>query len=242
MESWMIVYIVATILILPSVIFGAICQSRAITVFDRYEKVVSSSGITASELTKKLLSNANITDVEVVKINGKLTDCYDPRHKVVKLSAATYNSTSMSALGVCAHEVGHAIQDNKKMFLFRLRMFLVPIVNFINKLFIPLVLAGSILSFAFYLPYIGEVIVWISVVLYGASLIFYLVTLPLEKDASKRALKILEKTNSFSNDELVVSKNVLTAAIYTYISALVTTTLYFLRFLSYALIFAKNKD
>ncbi len=242
MESWMIVYIVATLLILPSVIWGAICQSRAVSVFDRYSKVAPSNGITASELTKKLLENANINDVDVVKINGKLTDCYDPRHKVIKLSSSTYDSSSMSALGVCAHEVGHAIQDNKKMFLFRLRLFLVPIVNFINRLFIPLVLVGSLLSFAFYLPYIGEIIIWISVALYGASLLFYLVTLPLERDASKRALKILDETELFTNDELSVSKNVLTAAIYTYISALVTTTLYFLRFLSYALIFAKNKD
>lgn len=243
MDAWVIVYLVVGILFLPCLVVGAICQSKVHSTFEKYKNEVATCGVTAEELAKILLHKAGITNVDVVEINGKLTDCYDSKHKVVKLSTETFHSSSTAALAVCAHEVGHAIQDNKKMFLFRLRIALVPVLNLISRMFVPLVLLGSILSFLFYLPEIGLYITWASVGLYGASLLFQLCTLPLEYNASKRALEMMRETNMFSRDELDISKDMLKSAIMTYVSSFTITMLYFLRFLSYAMIFAsRNKD
>ena len=238
--DWILVYIVAAILILPAFIYGGISQIMATNTFDKYSKNLAQSGITASELAKKLLENAGITDVEVVKIDGRLTDCYDPRHKVVKLSSATYDSSSIAALGVCAHEVGHAVQDAKGTFLFRLRSAVVPVVNFLSKLYLPLVLIGSIFGFALMIEPLGYYLVWAAVIMYGANTIFYFITLPLEHDASKRALQMLRETETLNGSELASANNVLKAAIQTYIATLITSVLYFLRFLSYAMIFKKD--
>lgn len=238
--NWTLVYILAAVLLLPAFIYGGLSQIMATSTFERYSKIAAHSGITANELTKKLLEISGIEGVDVIKIDGRLTDCYDPRHKVVKLSTATYDSASVSALGVCAHEVGHAIQDAKGSFLFRLRIALVPVINFMSKLFLPLILLGSILSFALYIESIGYYITLASVVLYGASMLFYMITLPLEYDASKRALQILRETGTLTGSELDSAKKVLKAAIQTYVAELIVSILYFLRFLSYAALF--NKD
>lgn len=237
--NWSMLYIVAAILLLPALIYGGLSQMSAVNTFDKYSKVASTCGVTASDLTKKLLADANITDVDVIQINGRLSDCYDPRHKVVKLSSSTFNSTSMAALGVCAHEVGHALQDAKGNFLFRLRIALVPVINFISGLYIPLILAGAILSFSLYIDF-GYYMSWFAVILYGASTIFQLITLPLEHDASKQALQMLRDTGLFTGGEIDTSKRVLDAAISTYVSALFTSVVFFLRFLSYAMIFKRD--
>lgn len=239
--DWITLYIVASILLVPMFIYSLVASLTVDSVFNKYKETQSSAGITAAEFTEKLLKNAGITDVDVAKTKGNLTDCYDPRHKVVKLSDSTYNSTSISAIGVCAHEVGHAVQDNKKMFLFRLRIAIVPVINIINTLYIPLIFVGSILAFLFLIPTVGYYIVLASVIAYGASLLFYFITLPLEYDASKRALKMMKEMNIFSDTELSQAKEVLKAAIQTYVAGMLISLIYFLRFLSYAMIFANNK-
>lgn len=240
-DIWYIVYFLSIVLFIPSLILGVVSQNKTVSTFEKYSKYTTLCKITASELSLVLLANAGIKDVKIEQINGKLTDCYDPRNKVLKLSSSTINSTSVAALGVCAHEVGHAIQHNRNMFVFRLRTILVPIMNFFSRAFCPLVLIGSLLSFTFYLPNIGLVILWGSVISYGLSFLFYLVTLPLEYDASKRAGEILEKCDCFTPEEIEGSKKVLNAAIWTYISALATSMLYFLRFLSLARILDNDR-
>jgi Zn-dependent membrane protease YugP len=240
--DWTLVYIVAALCILPAFIYGGISQIAATGTFDRYSQFLAQSGITAHELARKLLDNAGLTNVKVVRIDGHLSDCYDPRQKVVKLSTATYDSSSISALGVCAHEVGHAIQDAKGTLLFRIRTAIVPVVNFLSKLYLPLVLAGSIFGFVLYITPFGYYMVWAAVIMYGANTIFYFVTLPLEHDASKRAIELLRDTGTLNGSELASAKNVLKAAIQTYIATLITSALYFLRFLSYAMIFVKGND
>ena len=238
--DWTLVYVIAAILILPAFIYGGISHIVATNTFDKYSKNLAQSGITASELARKLLDNAGLKDVEVVRIDGRLTDCYDPRHKVVKLSSATYDSSSIAALGVCAHEIGHAIQDAKGTFFFRLRSSIVPAVSFLSKMYIPLILLGSILSFTFMIESIGYYLIWAAVIMYGADTLFYFVTLPLEHDASRRALDMLRETNTLNGSELSSANNVLKAAIQTYIATLAISLLYFLRFLSYAMIFKKD--
>lgn len=238
--DWTLVYIFACIMILPAFIYGGISHIMAENTFSKYAESLNSKGIPAHELTKKLLETAGITNVEVVKINGFLSDCYDPRNKVIKLSDATYNSTSIAAAGVCAHEVGHAIQDAKGTFLFRFRITLVPFVNFISKLYIPLVLVGAILGMATSFVSFGYFLTWAAVIMYGANTLFYLVTLPLENDASKNALLLLKDTGDFTGGEIDSAKRVLKAAIQTYIGTLIVSALYFLRFLSYAMIFRRD--
>lgn len=235
--DWTLVYVLATILLLPAFIFGVISQNLAVSAFNRHSKSLAYTGITARELAEKLLEKAGIKNVEIVNINGRLTDCYDPRNKIIKLSNATINSSSIAALGVCAHEVGHAIQDHNKSFLFRLRIWIVPIINFISGMFVPMIFLGSILNFTFMIPTVGYYMIFVSVILYGASLLFHIITLPLEYDASKKALAMLKETETLSTTELESAKQVLKAAIYTYVAELVTTLLYFIRFLSYARIF-----
>lgn len=238
--DWINIYIIATLMIFPVLIYASIAQSSVHSTFNRYSKTPSLSGITASEIAKRLLARANVTNVKIEQINGRLTDCYDSRYKVIKLSSATYASSSIAAIGVCAHEIGHAIQDTKGSILFKVRRFLVPICNFISGAFIPLILLGSILNFTFYIPSVGYYICLTSLISYGASLLFQLVTLPLEYDASKKALQLLKEEN-FSETELTQAKKVLTAAIHTYFASALTTLVYFLRFLSYAMIFSKDR-
>lgn len=240
--NWTLLYIVASLAIIPIMIYGAISQSSVHSVFNKYSKVYSEHGITAGELARKLLKQAGINNVDVAPIEGRLSDCYDPTHRVVKLSHSTYNVSSMAALGVCAHEIGHAIQHHRRNFMFRLRSFLVPVVNLVSRACLPLILIGSLLSFTFYIPTVGYYIVLASVISYGASMLFYIVTLPLEYDASRKALKLLKETGEFSNSEIHAAKQVLTAAIHTYIAAFMTSLAYFLRFLSYAMIFTRNRD
>lgn len=239
--DWVTLYIIASLLLVPMFIYSVFASYNVDSVFNKFKDVHTSAGVTAAEFTQKLLKQANIDNVTITKIGGNLTDCYDPRKKVVKLSASTYDSTSISALGVCAHEVGHAVQDNRKMFLFRLRIFFVPIVNIINGLYIPLIFVGSILAFTFMIPTVGYYIVLGSVIAYGASLLFYFITLPLEYDASRRALAMMKEMNTFTETELAQAKQVLKAAIQTYIAATLISLIYFLRFLSYAMIFTSNK-
>lgn len=239
--DWVTVYIIAGILIIPVIIYSLISQIKVDSVFDKYAKVYANSQITASDLATKLLKEANITNVDVEQINGKLSDCYDPRNKVVKLSKSVYGSTSIAALGICAHEIGHAIQDANKNIIFRIRQIIIPVTNLITRAFIPLLLIGAILNSMFFLPSIGYFITIFSLISYGASLLIYFVTLPLEYDASKRALKLLDKTNTLSSEELAAAKQVLRAAIHTYIAAFLSSLVYFLRFLSLIMIF-KNND
>lgn len=240
--DWITLYIVASIMLIPLFIYGSIASSAVESTFHKYSRVLSNSGLTGYSVAKKLLDDAGIKNVKIVETGGRLTDCYDPRRKELRLSSATINSMSVAAIGVCAHEVGHAVQDHKRMFLFKLRIAIVPIVNLINRAFLPLILLGSILGFTIYIPVVGYYIVLGSVIAYGASMVFNLITLPLEYDASKRAMAMLKETGIFSDDELKHSNKVLKAAIQTYISSTLTSVAYFLRFLSYAMIFSRDRN
>lgn len=238
--NWTLVYIFAALMILPAFFYGGISQIMATRTFDKYSQNLVHSGIDANTLTRKLLEKSGITNVDVVKIDGHLTDCYDPRNKVVKLSTATYGSSSIAALGVCAHEVGHAVQDARGTLMFRIRSAIVPVVNFLSKLYLPLIFAGSIIGLLIHIEALGFYLTWAAVIMYGANTLFYFVTLPLEHDASKRALEMLKETESLTAGEIDSAKKVLHAAIQTYISTLIVSALYFLRFLSYAMIFSRD--
>lgn len=233
--TWFIVYIVAIVLVIPCIIYGSYATTHVQAIYNKYSRVGSKKYIASVELAQTFFEKEGIDDVSVAEINGNLTDCYDSKHKVVKLSSSTIRSTSIAALGVTAHELGHVMQDHKKTFLFRFRTLFVPFVNFVSRAFVPLLVIGSLFSFTFYLPVVGNIICWISVGLYALSFIFYLITLPLEYNASKRAIKMLTDYDILDESEIAGAKSVLKAAISTYFATFATSFVYFIRALSFAI-------
>ncbi|MBQ8451897.1 MAG: zinc metallopeptidase [Clostridia bacterium] len=236
-----LLYLISGILIFLCLIYGLVSQTLVNATFNEYSSIYSASGITGAEVARRLLKKAG-ANVEVVRINGTLTDCYNSKYKVIKLSNEVYDSNSISALGVAAHETGHAIQDCSGMFWFKLKTFISPVLSLISRLCIPLVLIGAIVDIVFLLPTVGFYIVLVSVISYGVALIFNILTLPLEYDASKRALKMLKEEGFLTESELKGAKSVLRAALHTYISSFMTSLVYFLRFLGLLVMFITRRE
>lgn len=237
-----LLYIIASVLILPGIIYGIYAQANVTKTFNAFDKTINSTGKTGSEIARQMLDNAGLSDVKIQKIKGNLTDNYNPKTKILSLSDSTYDSKSISAIGVAGHEVGHAIQHKVGYKPLKIRSAFVPIVNFASTMFWPLFIVGVILmSVSIAYQPIGEVLVWIAVAFYGSSTLFYLITLPVEFDASKRALEILSN-GILDQNEIPYAKKVLHSAGQTYVSALITSALYFLRFLFYILVMFKGRD
>ncbi len=236
-------YIIISILIIPGIIYGTYAQANTSSTFKAFNGITNSSGKTGSEMARIMLDNAGLTDVKIKKIKGNLTDNYNPKTKVLSLSDSTFDSTSVSAIGVAGHEVGHAIQHNVGYKPLKIRSFFVPVVNFASAMFWPLFIIGIILmSISVAYQPAGEILVWISVAFYGSSTLFYLITLPVEFDASKRAINMLSR-GLIDESQIPYAKKVLKAAAQTYVSALVISALYFLRFFAYAIMLVgRNRD
>ena len=192
--------------------------------FAKYDKIKNTRGITGADAARRILSANGISNVRVEHTPGSLTDHFDPRTNVVRLSDATYNSSSVAAIGVAAHECGHAIQHSVGYAPIKVRNAIVPVVNIGNTLSMPLFFIGLVLG-AYNLAYIGAL-------LFGLVLVFQLVTLPVELNASRRALKILDEFDILGNSELKGAKKVLTAAAMTYVAAVAATALQLLRLLT----------
>ena len=236
-----ILYILAGILILPGLIYGAFTQINVSRTFNAFNNFQSKSGLKANEVARIMLDDAGLRDVQIKKIKGHLTDNYNPKEKVLNLSESTFDSTSISAIGVAGHEVGHAIQHKEGYAPLKIRSALVPVVNFANGMFWPLFVIGIILLVVLENSSAGQIVMWIAVAFYASSTVFYLVTLPVEFNASKRALKILS-SGILSEEETPYAQKVLSSAAQTYVATLVTSALYFLRFLFYILIIFKKDD
>ena len=192
--------------------------------FARYDKIRNTRGITGADAARRILSSNGIGNVTVEHTSGSLTDHFDPRTNVVRLSDATYNSTSVAAIGVAAHECGHAIQHSVGYAPIKLRNAIVPVVNIGNTLSMPLFFIGLVMG-AYKLALAGAL-------LFSFVLVFQLVTLPVELNASRRALKILDEFDILGNSELKGAKKVLTAAAMTYVAAVAATALQLLRLLT----------
>ena len=239
MYAYLVYYILGFVMI-PGIMLGIYAQIKVKSTFDEYSKTPTNKGRTAKEVARSMLNGGGCYETEIKEIRGNLTDNFNPKTNPVNLSEKVYNNCSLSALGVMAHEVGHAIQHHQKSFMFRLRQFISPVVGFVSKAFFPLVLLGSIFNIMFLLPTIGYYIVFGSVIFYGASLIFELITLPLEYDASKKAMKMLSETETLNSTELSKTKEVLSAAAQTYVASLASTLLYFIRFFSLLMMFHRD--
>ncbi len=192
--------------------------------FSKYSKVRTYNGVTACEAAERILHGAGIYDVKVEHVSGNLTDHYDSSSKILRLSDSVYNSTSVAAVGVAAHECGHAIQDHEEYVPLRLRHYLVPIVNFGNRLSMPLFVIGLLLG-------AYNTLVPIGIFLFSFAVVFQFVTLPVEFNASSRAVAILGDSGMVTTEELPKVKKVLKAAAYTYLAAAASSALQLLRLL-----------
>ena len=192
--------------------------------YAKYSRVRSSSGLTGEQAARKILEQNGIYDVDIQPINGQLTDHYDPRDKTIRLSENVYGSDSVSAVSIAAHEVGHAIQDNEAYAFLRFRAALVPVVNFTSRFTFILIMLGLFLNI------VG--LVDLGIILFSASVLFHVVTLPVEFDASNRAMKHLENYSIISSEEKTGTKKVLGAAAMTYVASTLVSVIQLLRFMS----------
>lgn len=218
------------------VIIGAVlcmlASSRVNSTYRKYARVRSRSGMTGAETAARILQMSGIHDVQIQHVKGELTDHYDPRNKVLRLSDAVYDSRSVAALGVAAHECGHALQHHKGYAPLKFRSLLVPAANLGSRLGLPLVILGLFLGLDFTLPgggyfSLAQLGVWI----FSLAVLFQLVTLPVEFNASGRALKLLGDYGIMGSDEVDDCKKVLGAAALTYVAAAASSILQLLRLL-----------
>ncbi len=216
------------ILVLPAMIFSIWASINVNSTFEKYSKVKSHYGITGSMAARRLLDENGLSHVKIERVGGNLTDHFDPRTNVIRLSQSTYDNSSPAAIGVAMHEAGHAIQYATNYKPIKFRQAIIPITNFGSKLAIPLILIGTLLSF---LGGIYSYIALAGVVLYGFCVLFQLVTLPVEFNASTRAVKALENSYMLRDEEVPIVKKVLRAAAMTYVAALALSLAQLLRLL-----------
>ena len=209
------------LLILAGAILSLIASSKVKTTYAKFGKVASRNGLNATDAARKILDNAGLTNIRIERIAGDLTDHYSPKELVLRLSDTTYNSGSIAAIGVAAHECGHAIQHANQYAPLNVRNAIVPVVNLGSKLSWPMIMIGLLLGFTGFLDF--------GILLFSLTLIFQLITLPVEFNASSRALRILSDSNMLYEEELTGAKKVLSAAAMTYVAAAVASLLSLLR-------------
>lgn len=208
---------------IPAFIVSLYAQIKVDSTFKKYSNIKNTRGLTGAEAAKKVLIQNEITDVKIEYIPGNLNDHFDPRTNIIRLSGPVYDSTSVAAVGVAAHEAGHAVQYANGYTPMKIRKFLVPITNIGSTLSIPLIFIGLIL------PVQYDFIVNIGIALFSLAVLFQLVTLPVEFDASKRAIETLEQTDTLYGEELEGAKKVLKAAAMTYLAATFTAIMSLMR-------------
>jgi len=222
------------IFVVPAILLGLIAQLMVKRRFAKYDKVLCKKNVTGAAAAKYLLKKNGIDDVKIGRIRGQLSDNYNPSNKVLSLSDSTFESKSIAAIGVAAHETGHAIQHSKRYVPLIIRRALVPVANFGSQAGPLLIIAGLAFNSAAqaeaYLPLL-QLITDIGLIVYAASVSFYFVTLPVEFNASRRALKILAETGVFDKKEIRQTRKVLTAAALTYVASALTALGNFIRLL-----------
>lgn len=214
------------ILVLIGVVLSLLASAKVKSTFARYSKVRSYSGMTGREAAEQILHRNGIYDVQVIHVAGNLTDHYDPRNKTLALSDPVYNSTSVAAIGVVAHECGHAVQHDVGYLPLSIRGALVPVANFGSTLSWPLILIGLFIN-----GQMSAVLINLGILLFTAAVLFQIVTLPVEFNASHRAVKALGTTGMLREDEVKGVRSVLTAAALTYVASAAAMILQLLRLL-----------
>lgn len=209
------------ILVLIGAVITMIASWNVSRTFNKFSRTPNMRGLTAENVAATILRLSGITDVRIERVSGRLSDHYDPTHKVLRLSDSVYGQTSVAALGVAAHECGHAIQHNTHYAPLKLRSLSVPIANIGSTLSWPLIVLGIVLGFT------G--LAQVGVILFSFVVLFQLITLPVEFNASRRAMAVLESANLLQGDELSGARKVLSAAAMTYVAAVASSLLQLLR-------------
>jgi hypothetical protein len=200
------------LLVIAAMIVGLIASAGVQRVFAKYSRVTSRLGLTGAQMARRILDNFGLMNIGIERIEGRLGDHFDPRAGVLRLSPDVYGSTSVAALGVAAHEAGHAVQHAFRYQPIIIRNALVPVANLGSQLLFPLMFAGIVFSsFSF--------LIWIGAILYAAAVAFHFVTLPVEFNASSRAISYLQSTGGLTSEDLDGVKKVLRAAAMTYVAA-----------------------
>ena len=213
-------------IVLPAVIFALIASGRVKSTFNKYSKQFSASNISGAQAAQRVLYLNGLTNTRIERIAGSLTDHYDPKENVIRLSSSVFDSTSTAAIGVACHEAGHALQYAEGYAPIKLRAAIIPATSIGSKLAMPLVILGLIMSY-YAQAFIG--VAYVGIVFFAACVFFQLVTLPVEFNASHRALVSIEGQGMLSEEELKGSRKVLTAAALTYVAALAVSLAQLLR-------------
>ena len=217
------------LILIPGIIFGSIAQIKVQNAYTTNSAVYSELGISSHDAAVRLLESKGLSNIQINRISGQLTDNYNPRNKTVNLSDGNYDSTSLSALGVMAHEVGHAVQHKERYFPLVLRNILIPINNIISPMVWIVLILGLFLDIAYTVSGIGQILIFVGIGIFGLSTIISLVTLPVEYNASKRAMEMLLENGIITENETRQVKQVLDAAALTYVAGMVMSLLSLLR-------------
>ncbi len=224
------------VIILPCLILSLWASARVNSTFKRYSKQLSSRRITGADAAERVLRHNGVAGVRIERVSGNLTDHYDPKSNVIRLSDGVYNSTSTAAIGVACHEAGHAVQYAQNYSPIKLRAAIIPVTNFGSKLAMPMILAGVVLSF---LGNFSYTLIYIGIACFALSLVFQLVTLPVEFNASRRAMYAIEEAEILTQDERRGARRTLTAAAMTYVAAAAVA---FAQLLRLVLLFGRRRN
>ena len=219
------------IIMIPALLFSLYAHSKVKSTYKKFSTLGNRHGLTAREVARQILDSNGLYDVQIEHISGELTDHYDPKSNVIRLSDSVDNSTSIAAIGVAAHEVGHAIQHATSYAPVKIRTALVPVTNFGSSISMILILIGISLAAVSQMGNVGFTIAILGLLAYCLVAVFQFVTLPVEFNASNRALRTLDEKGILYSDELPKAKKVLSAAAMTYVAALVSSLLTILRLL-----------
>lgn len=219
------------LLVLPAIIFSMIAQSKVNSAFNKYSKVHSRRGVTGADAARAVLRLCGVNDVQIERVSGSLTDHYDPRTNTIRLSDSVYGVSTVAAIGVAAHEAGHAVQYAYGYFPIRLRAVIIPVTQFGSSAAMPLIFIGLFLNTSFLID--------LGLIFFFLSVVFQLVTLPVEFNASNRAIDAITEAGLLYEDELPGAQKTLSAAALTYVAALMVALAQFLRLL---MIFGRRRD
>ncbi len=223
--------IILYILFLLALVISLYAQIKVSTTFKKYSSFYTGRGKSALDAAQMILSSNGLYDVRIERVRGNLTDHYDPRDNVLRLSDSVYSSSSAAAVGVAAHEAGHAIQHSEGYLPIRIRRALVPITNFASRISWIIILLGIMITFFSEVFAVGYYIALFGIALFSVTAVFQLVTLPCEFNASRRALSAMQKSGWYSEDEIGAARKVLSAAALTYVAAFFVTVIQVLRLL-----------
>ena len=216
------------VLVLPVLILSLVASARVNSTFRRYSEQISARRITGAQAAQRVLAANGVTGVRIEHVSGNLTDHYDPKANVIRLSDQVYDSPSTAAIGVACHEAGHAVQYAHNYAPIKLRAAVIPVTNIGSKLAMPLILIGILITS---LGTFSTILIYLGIACFGLSLIFQLITLPVEFNASRRALRAIDETNMLTDEEQTGAKKTLTAAAMTYVVATLAAFTQLLRLL-----------